>query len=49
MAVWLKMLHEGNLILRRLVGYLLIIASTAGIIFSMIGLRDVWHYRSAVQ
>ena len=36
------------MILRRIVGILLVIASAAGIIFSLVGLVEVWHFRPVV-
>ncbi|HEY5156930.1 MAG TPA: hypothetical protein VII93_03070 [Anaerolineales bacterium] len=36
------------MILRRIVGILLIIAAVAGIIFSLIGLIEIWRYRPVV-
>ena len=36
------------MILRRLVGFLLILAAAAGIIFSAVGLIEIWRYRPAV-
>jgi hypothetical protein len=36
------------MILRRLVGLLLILAAAAGIIFSIVGLIEIWRYRPAV-
>jgi hypothetical protein len=36
------------MILRKIVGVLLIIAAAAGIIFSLVGLVEVWRYRSIV-
>jgi hypothetical protein len=36
------------MILRRIVGFLLVIAAVAGIIFSLIGLIEIWHYRPVV-
>ena len=34
--------------IRRIVGLLLVIAAVAGIIFSLIGLIEIWHYRPVV-
>lgn len=34
--------------LRRIVGYLLMVAATAGIIFSLVGLVEIWRYRPIV-
>jgi hypothetical protein len=36
------------MILRRLVGFLLVVAAMAGIIFSLVGLTGLWRYRPAV-
>ncbi len=36
------------MILRRLVGFLLVIAAVAGILFSLTGLVEIWHYRPVV-
>jgi hypothetical protein len=36
------------MILRRMVGILLIIAAVAGIIFSLVGLIEIWRYRPVV-
>ena len=36
------------MIVRRLLGILLIIAAAAGLIFSIVGLFEIWRYRSAV-
>jgi hypothetical protein len=36
------------MILRRMIGFLLVIAAMAGIIFSLIGLTEIWRYRPAV-
>ena len=36
------------MILRRLFGILMVIAAAAGIIFSLIGQIEIWHYRPAV-
>jgi hypothetical protein len=35
------------MILRRLVGFLLVIAAVAGIVFSLVGLVEIWRYRPA--
>jgi hypothetical protein len=39
---------ENHMILRRIVGFLLVIAAAAGIIFSLIGLIEIWRYRPVV-
>jgi uncharacterized phage infection (PIP) family protein YhgE len=36
------------MILRRLVGFLLLFAAAAGIIFGVVGLVEIWHYRPVV-
>jgi len=36
------------MILRRFVGFLLVIAAVAGIIFSLVGLIEIWRYRPVV-
>ena len=36
------------MILRRMVGILFVIAAVAGIIFSLIGLVEIWRYRPVV-
>lgn len=36
------------MILRRIVGYLLIISAAAGIVFSLVSLVEIWHFRPMV-
>jgi hypothetical protein len=36
------------MILRRIVGFLLVVAAVAGVIFSLVGLIEVWRYRPMV-
>jgi hypothetical protein len=39
---------ESCVILKRIIGYLLVIAAASGIIFGLVGLVEVWRYRSIV-
>jgi hypothetical protein len=43
-----KIYRESHVIVRRLVGFLFVIAAVAGVIFSVIGLIDIWRYRPMV-
>jgi hypothetical protein len=39
---------ENHMFLRRIVGFLLVIAAVAGIVFSLVGLIEIWRYRPVV-